>query len=37
MQIDGNIDEYYDKLKKGGVKITVDIKDEPFGIMDFNV
>jgi len=37
MQIDGNIDEYYDKLKKGGVSIPVDIKDEPFGIRDFTV
>jgi uncharacterized glyoxalase superfamily protein PhnB len=37
MQIDGDINEYYDKLRKGGVKITVDIKDEPFGIRDFTV
>jgi uncharacterized glyoxalase superfamily protein PhnB len=37
MQIDGNIDEYYDKLKGRGVKITVDIKDEPFGIRDFTI
>ena len=35
MQIDGNIDEYYDTLKREGVNITVDIKDEPFGIRDF--
>jgi uncharacterized glyoxalase superfamily protein PhnB len=37
LQIDGDIDEYYDKLKKGSVEITVDIKDEPFGIRDFTV
>ena len=37
LQIDGDIDEYYDELKKNGVRITVDIKDEPFGIRDFTV
>jgi len=37
MQIDGDIDEYYDELKKKGVKIAVDIKDEPFGVRDFTV
>ena len=37
MQIDGNIDEYYSELKKKGVEISVDIKDEPFGIRDFTV
>jgi len=37
MQIDGNIDEYYNELKNKGVKIVVDIKDEPFGIRDFTV
>ena len=37
LQIDGDIDEYYDELKKRGVKIAVDIKDEPFGIRDFTV
>ncbi|MFC1992593.1 VOC family protein [Chloroflexota bacterium] len=37
MQIDGEIDEYYDKLKKKGVKIAVDIKDEPYGVRDFTV
>ena len=37
MQIDGNIDDYYGELKKKGVKIVVDIKDEPFGIRDFTV
>ncbi len=37
MQIDGDIDEYYAELKKRGVRITVDIKDEPYGIRDFTV
>jgi len=37
MEIDGNIDEYYAELKNKGVKIAVDIKDEPFGIRDFTV
>jgi uncharacterized glyoxalase superfamily protein PhnB len=37
MQIDGNIDAYYDEIKEKGVKITADIKDEPFGIRDFTV
>ena len=37
MQIDGDIDEYYNKLKNKGVKIVVDIKDEPYGIRDFTV
>jgi len=37
MQIDGDIDEYYDEIKKRGVKIAVDIKDEPYGIRDFTV
>jgi len=37
MQIDGDIDEYYSELKNKGVKIVVDIKDEPFGIRDFTV
>jgi uncharacterized glyoxalase superfamily protein PhnB len=37
MQIDGDIDEYYDELKNKGVKIAVDIKDEPYGIRDFTV
>ncbi len=37
MHIDGNIDEYYDELKKKGVKIAVAIKDEPFGVRDFTV
>ena len=37
MQIDGDIDEYYQELKKKGVSMTVDIKDEQFGIRDFTV
>ena len=37
MQIDGDIDGYYDELRKRCVKIAVDIKDEPFGIRDFTV
>jgi uncharacterized glyoxalase superfamily protein PhnB len=37
LQIDGDIDEYYQKLKKKGVKIVVDIKDEPYGIRDFTI
>ena len=37
MQIDGDIDEYYQELKKKGVKIAVDIKDEPYGVRDFTV
>ena len=37
MQIDGDIDGYYNELKKKGLKILVDIKDEPFGIRDFTV
>ncbi len=37
MQIDGDIDEYHGWLKSKGVKVVVDIKDEPFGIRDFTV
>ncbi|MGA8849109.1 MAG: VOC family protein [Dehalococcoidia bacterium] len=37
MQIDGDIDEYYRELKNKGVKVVVDIKDEPYGIRDFTV
>jgi len=37
MQIDGDIEEYYTGLKDKGVKIAVDIKDEPYGIRDFTV
>lgn len=37
MQIDGDIDEYYDELRKRGVRIAIEIKDEPYGIRDFTV
>ncbi len=37
LQIDGDIDQYYQELKDKGVKIASDIKDEPFGIRDFTV
>ena len=37
MQIDGDIDEYYNELKNKGVNIVVDIKDESYGIRDFTV
>jgi hypothetical protein len=37
MQIDGDIDAYYDEIKNKGVKIFEDIKNEPFGIRDFTV
>ena len=37
IEIDGDIGEYYNALKKIGVKIVADIKDEPFGIGDFTV
>ena len=37
IQIDGDIDEYYNELKNKGVNIIVDIKDEPYGIRDFTV
>jgi uncharacterized glyoxalase superfamily protein PhnB len=37
LQIDGDINRYYDELKKRGVEIAVAIKDEPFGIRDFSV
>jgi uncharacterized glyoxalase superfamily protein PhnB len=37
MQIDGDINEYYRELKNKGVRIVVDIKDEPYGIRDFTV
>ena len=37
MLIDGDIDEYYEELKKKGIKIVADIKDEPYGIRDFTV
>ncbi len=37
MQIDDDIDEYFEELKNKGVKVMVDIKDEPFGIRDFMI
>jgi uncharacterized glyoxalase superfamily protein PhnB len=37
MQIDGDIDEYYEELKGRGVTLVSDIKDEPFGVRDFKV
>jgi len=37
MQIDGDIDKYYNELKDKNVKIVVDIKDEPYGVRDFTV
>jgi uncharacterized glyoxalase superfamily protein PhnB len=37
MQIDGDIDKYYNELKDRNVKIVVDIKDEPYGIRDFSI
>ena len=37
MQINGDIDEYYNELKGKGVKIAVAIKDEPYGIRDFAI
>jgi uncharacterized glyoxalase superfamily protein PhnB len=37
MNIDADIDEYYDELKRKNVRIAVEIRDEPFGIRDFTV
>ena len=37
MEIDGDIDAYYAELKKKGVNIVADIKDEPFGVRDFMI
>ena len=37
MQIDGDIDEFYNELKSRGVHIVLDIKDEPYEIRDFTV
>jgi len=37
LNIDTDIDEYYDELKRKNVAIAVEIKDEPFGIRDFTV
>ncbi|MBA7561763.1 hypothetical protein ES708_03405 [subsurface metagenome] len=37
MNINGDIDEYYNELKNRKVRIAVEIKDEPYGIRDFTV
>jgi len=37
MQIDGDIDKYYNELKNKNVKVLVDIKNEPYGVRDFTV
>lgn len=37
MEIDGDIDQYYEEVKRKSVQVTIDIKDEPFGIRDFSV
>ena len=37
MQIDGDIDKYHARLKKKGVSMPFDIKDEPYGIRDFTI
>jgi len=37
METDQDIDEYCAELKRKGVKIAVDIADEPYGIRDFTV
>ena len=37
MNIDGDIDEYYEELKGRDVKIAVDIKEEPYGVRDFTI
>ncbi len=37
LNIDTDIDEYYNELKSKNVRIVVEIKDEPFGIRDFTV
>ena len=37
MQIDGDIEEYYNELIDRGVRIVVEFEDEPFGITDFTV
>ena len=36
MQIDGDIDDYYEELKGRGVEVS-EIKDEPFGVRDLKV
>jgi uncharacterized glyoxalase superfamily protein PhnB len=35
LNIDGDIDQYYQELNNKDVKIASDIKDEPYGIRDF--
>ena len=37
LQIDCNVDEYYNELTQRNVKIVNNIKDEPFGIRDFTI
>ncbi|MDY6933105.1 MAG: VOC family protein [Spirochaetota bacterium] len=37
LQIEGDIDQYYTELKDKGVQISVEIKDESFGIRDFTI
>jgi len=37
MEVDGDIDEYYEELKNKQVNITSEIKNEPFGIRDFTI
>jgi uncharacterized glyoxalase superfamily protein PhnB len=37
LQIDGDIDSYYNDLLNRGVNVRVDIKNEPFGIRDFTI
>ena len=37
LEIDGDIDEYYQELKQKKVKIVTEIKDEPWGSRDFTV
>ena len=37
LNIDSDIDEYYNELKRKNVRIMIEIKDEPFGIRDFTV
>jgi uncharacterized glyoxalase superfamily protein PhnB len=37
LQIDGDIDEYYQTLKSKKVKIVSEIKDEPWGSRDFTI
>jgi hypothetical protein len=37
LQIDGNIDEYYNELKTKDIAIVIDTLGEPFGIRNFTV